>query len=128
MLLTKICSNATNTRMNGSAYLRHTVKGLKLNASTLSKKAGWTANMVWQLSNSIRAISPEQAVSLEIASDGAIDASKACPDFFERLKAIGFERKQGGNEKESPEHGKEATSIEAGAVQCELAPQHGQAA
>lgn len=51
--------------------------------------------MVWQLSNSIRDISPEQAVSLEIASDGIIDAAKACPDFFERLKQIGFERKQG---------------------------------
>jgi hypothetical protein len=93
--------------MNGSTYLRHTVKSLKLNATTLSKKAGWTSNMVWQLSNSIRAISPEQAVSLEIASDGAIDASKACPDFFERLKAIGFERKQGEQPEMESQNGTE---------------------
>jgi len=40
-----------------------------------------------------------------------------------------FEEEQGITQgQESPEHGKEATSIEAGAVQCELAPQHGQAA
>ncbi len=115
--------------MNGSAYLRHTVKSLKLNASTLSKKAGWTANMVWQLSNSVRTISPEQAVSLEIASNGAIDAAKACPDFFERLKKIGFERKQGITQgQESPVHGTEATSIETGAVRPEHAPEHSQAA
>ncbi len=84
--------------------------------------------MVWQLSNSIRAISPEQAVSLEIASDGAIDASKACPDFFERLKAIGFERKQGEpQEMESPD-GTESQDIEAGEVQFEHVPEHSAAA
>ena len=114
--------------MNGSAYLRHTVKSLGLNASTLSKKAGWTANMVWQLSNSIRDISPEQAVSLEIASDGIIDAAKACPDFFERLKQIGFERKQGESNGMEAQHGTESQNIETGAVHGELAPQHGQAA
>ena len=70
--------------------------------------------MVWQLSNGIRDVSPEQAVSLEIASGGAIDATKACPDFFERLKKIGFERKQNGTECQDSNG--------------ELAPQHGQAA
>ena len=115
--------------MNGSAYLRHTVKGLKLNASTLSKKSGWTANMVWQLSNSIRDISPEQAVSLEIASEGIIDAAKACPDFFERLKQIGFERKQReSNGMETQPHGTESQNDTAGAVQREPLPEHSAAA
>lgn len=60
--------------------------------------------MVWQLSNGIRDVSPEQAVSLEIASGGAIDATKACPEFFERLKKIGFERKQGESNGTEPQH------------------------
>ena len=71
--------------------------------------------MVWQLSNGIRDVSPEQAVSLEIASDGAIDAAKACPDFFERLKKIGFERKQGeSNGMETQPHGTEARTAGSG--------------
>lgn len=84
--------------------------------------------MVWQLSNGIRDVSPEQAVSLEIASDGAIDAAKACPDFFERLKKIGFERKQGeSNGMETQPHGTESQDTE-GAVQCEPLPEHSRAA
>lgn len=84
--------------------------------------------MVWQLSNSIRDISPEQAVSLEIASDGIIDAAKACPDFFERLKQIGFERKQGeSNGTESQDNGTESQDTE-GAVQCGPFPEHSAAA
>ena len=85
--------------------------------------------MVWQLSNSIRDISPEQAISLEIASDGIIDAAKACPDFFERLKQIGFERKHGeSNGLETQPHGTASQDSTTGAVHGELAPQHGQAA
>lgn len=73
--------------------------------------------MVWQLSNGIRDVSPEQAVSLEIASGGAIDATKACPDFFERLKKIGFERKQGVSNGTEPQHGTESQDTAAGTVQ-----------
>lgn len=85
--------------------------------------------MVWQLSNSIRDISPEQAVSLEIASDGIIDAAKACPDFFERLKQIGFERKHGeSNGMETQPNGTDSQNIETGKVQCEPLPEHSAAA
>lgn len=79
-------------------YLINAVKSGSFTAIELSRRAGWSDAMVNRLKRWSKRVTPEQAVKLEIASDGEIDAAKLNPEFFKTLERIGY-RKQKSNTK-----------------------------
>ena len=98
-----------NHDANGTAYLNEIINRHGIRPVLLNQRAGWKGNLISQLRSGKRLISPEQAVRLEAASDGLIQADRSCPWFFNKLKSLGFIRLKQGATDEAQTNGKEAS-------------------
>jgi len=58
----------------------------------LATDSGISDSMLYQLKKDIRKPNAVHAIKLEIGSEGKISAEEVCPDFFNLLKQIGYQR------------------------------------
>jgi len=78
-------------------YIDKAIIDSGIKASEIAKRSKLSGSMLWQLRNGHRPANPLHAIELEIGSGGTIKAEYVCPDFFEKLKKIGYDRVDRGD-------------------------------
>lgn len=61
---------------------------------SLANDTGWTTAFISQLKRGERPISAENALKIEEDTSGALSAEKINPEFFSRLKKLGWTKTQ----------------------------------